>query len=98
MHLCLDDLGKSLALLESALLLQAQDLEALEVGKSGPLCLHIALLGPVGVLELGVDLSLLPELLDGGRSCAARQTGEDEVGQDNVGEGDGLTGDGEGGV
>lgn len=96
--LCLGDLGQSLALLESALLLEAQDLEALEVGQSGPLGLHVALLGPVGVLELLVDLFLRPQLLDGGRPGGTGQAGDDEVGQDNIGERNSLAGDGKVGV
>lgn len=94
----LDDLGQSLALLEAALLLEAHDLEAVEVGESRPLRLHIPLLGPVGVLPLLVDLRLLPVLLDGGRPCGAGQAGENEVSQDDVGERHRLAGDGESGV
>lgn len=50
------DLGQSLALLESLLLLEAHNLEALEVGQAAPPRNLVALLGPVRLLPLGVDL------------------------------------------
>lgn len=92
------DLGQSLALLESSLLLQAQNLETVEVGQRRALSLLLLSLGPVGLLPLLVDLSLLPELLDGRGPCAAGQVGQNEVGQDGVGERNGLAGDSQGGV
>lgn len=92
------DLGQSLALGESSLLLEAQDLEALEVGQSRTLGLPVLGLGPVGGLPLLVDLRLLPELLDGCRPGATGQASDDQVGQEDVGEGNGLSGNSQGGV
>lgn len=86
------DLGQGLALLESALLLQAHDLEAVKVRQRRPLRLLVSLLGPVGLLPLLVDFGLLPSLLDGGAPRAAGQVGQNELGQDAVGKGDGLPG------
>lgn len=89
---CLD-LDESLALLESSLLLEAQDLESLEVGEGSALLLDGTGLGPGGLLPLGVDLGLLPEALDG---TGAGTTGEllnDERCEENVGEGKRLSED-----
>ncbi|KAL2292871.1 hypothetical protein FJTKL_07924 [Diaporthe vaccinii] len=92
------DLGDGLALLESSLLLEAQDLEAVEVGQGRSLGLLGLGLGPVGRLPLAVDLGLLPELLDGWRPGAPGQVGYHEVGEQDVGEGNGLSGNSEGGI
>lgn len=92
------DLGDGLALLESSLLLEAQDLEAVEVGQSRSLGLLGLVLGPVGRLPLAVDLGLLPELLDSRRPGAPGQVGDHEVREQDVGEGDGLSGNSEGGI
>lgn len=92
------DLGQGLALLESSLLLQAEDLESVKVGKLGALALLLLSLGPVGLLPLLVDLGLLPELLDDGGPHAAGQVGQNEVGQDDLGERNGLAGNSQGSV
>ena len=72
------DLGQSLALFESSLLLESHNLEAVEVGKTLPPLNLIALLGPVGLLPLGVDLGLLPQLSDDASSRAAVQILDDQ--------------------
>lgn len=65
-HLCGGlDLGQSLALLESSLLLESHNLEAIEVGQVLPPGDLLTLLGPVALLPLGVDFVLLPKLPDG---------------------------------
>lgn len=92
------DLDELLALLEAALLLEAQDLEAVEVGQVLSSLNLGAALEPVGLLPLLVDLGLLPELLDGAGAGAAGQVLNLEGRQEGVGEGDGLAGDGELGV
>lgn len=98
-QLCGDlDLGQRLALLESSLLLEAQDLEAVEVGQSlSPLNLF-ALLGPVAALPLGVDLSLLPGLGKSGLSGASGQVLDNKLGEKSLGEVQGLSGNLELGV
>jgi hypothetical protein len=92
------DLGQSLALLESALVLKAHDLEAVEVGKVlSPLHL-VALLGPVGLRPLAVDLGLLPELAEGSLAGAAGKLLNNEVGEEALLEREGLPGNDEIGV
>lgn len=92
------NLGQSLALLESSLLLEAQNLEAVEVGQGlSPLNL-LALLGPVAALPFGVDLSLLPSLGQGGLSGAPVQVLDDELGEKSLAEVQGLSGNLELGV
>lgn len=59
------DLSKSLALLKAALLLETEDLEAVEVRQSLSSLDLVALLGPVALLPLRVDFGLGPSLLDG---------------------------------
>lgn len=92
------DLGQSLSLLESSLLLESQDLESVKVGESLPPGDLVSLLGPVGLLPLGVDLGLLPLLLDGAGSGAADETLNAQGGEEDLGEGDGLSLGGEVGV
>lgn len=92
------DLGKSLALLEAALLLQPHNLEALEVGKGLAAHLLRALLGPVALPPLLIDTSLLPSGLDGTGAGTTGQLVDHESGQEEVGEGERLTGNGEAGV
>jgi hypothetical protein len=92
------DLGQSLALLESSLLLEAEDLETVEVGQSLPPRNLLALLGPVAALPLGVDLSLLPGLGQGGVSGAPVQVLDDELGEESLAEVQGLSGNLELGV
>lgn len=87
------DLGESLALLESALGLEAHDLEAVKVGEALALGELSALLGPVGLLPLGVNLGLLPLLLEGGVAGATDETGDDEGREEALVERDGLSGD-----
>lgn len=89
------DLGESLALLESSLLLEAEDLESLEIGQGAALVLDGTGLGPAGGLPLGVDLGLLPELLDGTSAGGTGQLLNDERCEENVGEGQRLSGDNE---
>jgi hypothetical protein len=92
------DLGQSLALFEAALLLEAHNLEAVEVGQVlSPLDL-VALLGPAGLSPLAVDLGLLPELAESSLAGAARKVLNDEAGEKALLERDGLPGDGELGV
>lgn len=85
-------------LLESSLLLESHDLEAVEVRQVLPSLDLIALLRPVALLPLGVDLALLPSLLDGAVSRAAEETLNRELRQEALGEGDGLPGNGQLGV
>ncbi len=87
------DLRQSLALLEAPLLLQPQDLEAVEVGEGLPPLLLQDLLVPVAGLPQAVDISLLPGSLDGTAPCAAGQLRDDDRGQEDVGQSDGLPGD-----
>jgi len=92
------DLGESLALLEPSLLLQAHDLEAVEIGEGLAALLLQRLLGPVALLPLRVDLSGLPRLLDGTGSRAAGELLDDEGCEKGSGEGDGSAGSRELGV
>lgn len=92
------DLDESLALLEPSLLLEAEDLEALEVGECLPPVALSTLLGPVGLLPLGVDLGLFPELLQGGVAAATVEALNLEVREKSLGEGDGLADGGQAGV
>lgn len=95
-HLCGGlDLGQSLALLESSLLLESENLEAVEVGETLPPLNLIPLLGPVGLLPLGVDLGLLPGLSDGAASGAAVEALDDKGREEDLAEGNGLSGNGE---
>ena len=82
------DLGKRLVLLEASLLLQPHDLEAVKVGQTPATLLLQLLLGPVGLLPLGVDLGLLPRLLDGAGPGAAGQLLDRELRDEDVGERD----------
>lgn len=98
-HLCGGlNLGQSLALLKSSLLLEAEDLEAVEVGKTLPPLNLIPLLGPVGLLPLGVDLGLLPQLSDDTGSGATDETLNAQGREKALGEGNGLSARGEVGV
>lgn len=92
------DLGQSLALLEAALLLQSHNLKSVEVGESTSSRRLEALLGPVGLGPLAVDLSLGPRLLDGTGSRTTGKVGDDDRREQAVGEGDRLSGDSELGV
>lgn len=92
------DLGQSLALLESSLLLEAEDLEAVEVGQSLSSLNLFALLGPVAALPLGIDLSLLPGLGKSGLSGASGQVLDNELGEESLAEVQGLSGNLEVGV
>jgi hypothetical protein len=86
------DLGQSLSLLESSLLLEAQNLEAVEVSQClSPLNL-VALLGPVAALPLGINLSLLPGLGQGGLSGTSGQVLDNELGEKGLAEVQGLSG------
>lgn len=82
------------ALLEPPLLLEPHDLEAVEVREvlaAGDL---LPALEPVGLLPLGVDLVLLPELLEGRVAGAPGQALDDHVGDEALGQADRLAGDG----
>lgn len=94
---CLD-LGEGLALLESSLLLEAQDLESVEVGQDSALLLLVLGLGPVAGLPLAVDLCLLPSLLHGTGAGATGQLLNDERCEENFRKVDGLSGDNELGI
>lgn len=85
------DLGQSLALLEAALLLQPQNLEAVKVGEGLPPLLLQALLVPVAGLPLGVNLSLLPGSLDG-TGAGTAGNGDNNSSQQNLGQSHGLPG------
>ena len=63
------------------------DLEPIKVGEVGPLLLGGELLGPAGVLPLGLDLGLGPGLLEG---LGAGVPGDLDF---EVGEGDAAVGD-----
>jgi hypothetical protein len=98
-HLCGGlDLGQSLALLESSLLLESENLEAFEVGETLPPLHLIPLLSPVGLLPLGVDLGLLPKLSDDTSSGTAVQALNDKRGEEDLAEGNGLSGNSEASV
>jgi len=69
------------------LLLRYHNLESVKIGKVGSLLLGGKLLGPAGLLPLGLDLGLRPCLLEGlGAGVAGDLDGK-------VGEGDALVGD-----
>lgn len=78
------DLGQSLALLKSSLLLEAHDLEAVEVGQISALLLLVLGLGPVAVLPLAVDLCLFPSRLHGTSAGATGQLLNDKRCQEDV--------------
>jgi hypothetical protein len=86
------DLGQSLALLETALLLQPQDLEAVEVGEGLPPLVLDTLLVPVAGLPLAIDIGLLPSGLEGTAPCGTGQLGDNDRGQEDIGQGKGLPG------
>lgn len=86
------DLGESLALLEPSLLLEAHDLETVEVGEGLAALLLQRLLCPVALLPLCVDTSGLPGLLDGTGSGATGKLLDDEWCEKGLGEGDGTAG------
>lgn len=92
------DLGQSLALLESSLLLESHNLEAVEVGQVLPPLDLVALLGPVALLPLGIDLVLFPKLLDNTVTGSTEEALDDELRKQALGEGDGLTRNRQGGV
>lgn len=92
------DLGQRLPLLESSLLLQSHDLESVKIRQSLPSLLLQALLGPVGLLPLRVDLGLLPELLDGACPRTSGELLNNHLGEQAAGEGDGLSRDSEFGI
>jgi hypothetical protein len=89
------DLDQGLALLEASLLLEAHDLEAVEVGQSPAALALLLALGPAALLPLCVDLGLLPELLHGTGTGSTGQLLDDERSQQGVGQGDSLSGNGE---
>ena len=92
------DLGKGLALLEPSLLLEAHDLEPVEVGQGLPALALLLSLGPVALLPLRVDAGLLPRGLKGACSGGPRQLGDDEGRQQDVGQPDRLPGNDQLGV
>lgn len=92
------DLGQSLALLESLLLLESHNLEAVKVRQVLPPLHAVALLGPVALLPLGVNLGLLPQLLNSAVPGAAQEIFDDELRQQTLGQGNGLPGNGKLGV
>lgn len=94
-HLCRSlDLGEGLADLVSLLLLEAEELEALEVGQGFSALCPQAALGPLALEPLLVDLGLLPELLQ----CAGAEGAGDfelDVGEEDIGKGNSSLGYGE---
>jgi hypothetical protein len=76
------------------LLPQLHDLEPLEVVQLPPLLERSALLGPGALVELLLDLVLLPLLRNVADTGGAGQLGDDDGGEGELGEGDFLTGDG----
>lgn len=86
------DLGESLALLEPSLLLEAHDLEAVEVGEGLAALLLQRLLCPVALLPLCVDFSGLPGLLDGAGSRATGELLDDQWCEKGLVERDGAAG------
>ena len=76
------------------LLPQLQDLEPLEVVQLPPLLERSALLGPGALVELLLDLVLLPLLRNESNTGGAGQLGDDDGGEGELGEGNLLTGDG----
>lgn len=92
------DLGESLALLEAALLLEAHNLEAVEVGEGLAALLLELLLGPVALLPLGIDASSLPSLADGTGAGTTGKLLDDDGGEKGSGEGDDAAGSSELGV
>ena len=98
-HLCRSlDLGESLALLETALLLEAQDLEALKVRQVLPPVVLVALLSPVGLVPLVVNFRRLPLLLQLGMTGATVKVLDNEGREESPGEAKGLSAGGELGV
>ena len=76
------------------LLPQLHDLEPLEVVQLPPLLERSALLGPGALVELLLDLVLLPLLRNETNTGATRQLGDDDGGQGELGEGNLLAGNG----
>lgn len=76
------------------LLPQLQDLEPLEVVQLPPLLERSALLGPGALVELLLDLVLLPLLRNVTDTGGAGQLGDDDRSEGELGEGNFLTGDG----
>ena len=81
-------------LLQTHLLPEAHDLEALEVVEVSPLGLLSALLGVVAVVELALNLLGLELLLEGDSAGAAGELLDDEAGERQVRERSGVAGDG----
>lgn len=75
------------------LLPQLHDLEPLEVVQLPPLLERSALLGPGALVELLLDLVLLPLLRDVADTGGTGQLGDDNGGEGQLGEGDFLAGD-----
>ena len=76
------------------LLPHLHDLEALKVVQSPPLLHSRTLLGPCALVELLLDLVLLPLLRNVADTGGAGQLGDDDGGEGELGEGDFLTGNG----
>ena len=79
---------------ETYLLPQLHDLEPLKVVQLPPLLHRSALLGPGALVELLLDLVLLPLLRNVSNTGGAGQLGDDDGGEGELGEGNLLTGDG----
>ena len=89
------DLGQRFPLLESPLLLQAHDLEAVKVRQGLSSVCPLPRLECVGLLPLVLDAGLLPERLDGLGPRAPCEFVDDDLGQQAVGEREFLSGDGQ---
>jgi hypothetical protein len=87
------DLCQRFSDLETCLLSQSHDLEALEVGESTSSLLLGALLCPCALLPLCLDSSLLPCSLDGSSAGASWERLKDNRCEDELGESDRLTWD-----
>ncbi len=92
------DLGERLADLETGLLAETENLEALKVCECAAALLLGTLLGPGGLLPLSLNTGLLPDGLDDTGAGSTWELLEDEWGEDNTGKGDGLTWDGDIGI
>ena len=79
--------------LQTHLLPEAHNLEALEVVEVSPLGDLLALLGVVAVVELLLDLLGFPLLLDGGGAGGAGKLVDHETGERDVGERGGVARD-----
>ena len=74
----------------SPLLLENHNLESIKVGQLSPGIPRGNLLSPARSTPLGINIGLLPVLLDGSRAGGAGDLRGDDGSQGDMGEGDGL--------